>query len=359
MSKKTKEKEVADSLMAMPGTSASRAIQKPLVFVSHDSRDADLAEAFSNLLTDASGGTLRSFRSSDKRGTAGIEFGQEWYQAIMEKLSTATDVVALLTPRSLNRPWILYETGVAKGKLDTVVFGVAVGVPLEKVSTGPFAQFQNCAEDEDSLTKLVLQLIKRNPDAEPREEAVRLQVQAFTSKLGALLKEKPVASSPRMDEVAVAKLFEEVKVMFQELPSRLEDRISFSSGERRRRTISLPPPVLFDTALRLDEETQGLDGLLMIASLLRDDFPWLYEQALELYRTAKVADRETIQNGIRVFVHACNWTLRGPLGHELSSESRELRQIMREVPEFLDHYFHRYFDRRYSEPKRRRITGQK
>ena len=57
--------------------------ESPLVFISHDSRDADLAEAFANLLTDASGGILKSFRSSDRKGTTGIEFGEEWYSAIM------------------------------------------------------------------------------------------------------------------------------------------------------------------------------------------------------------------------------------------------------------------------------------
>src|SRR6266478_8684174 len=70
---------------------------KALVFISHDSRDAELAEMFGNLLSDVSGGILKSFRSSDRKGTAGIEFGQEWYRAIMQKLDDATDVVALLT----------------------------------------------------------------------------------------------------------------------------------------------------------------------------------------------------------------------------------------------------------------------
>src|SRR6266436_5378126 len=63
--------------------------EHPLVFISHDSRDADLAEAFGNLLTDASGGILKSFRSSDRKGNAGIEYGQEWYRAIMQKLDDA------------------------------------------------------------------------------------------------------------------------------------------------------------------------------------------------------------------------------------------------------------------------------
>ena len=34
-----------------------------LVFISHDSRDAELAEAFSKLLSSVSAGVLKSFRS--------------------------------------------------------------------------------------------------------------------------------------------------------------------------------------------------------------------------------------------------------------------------------------------------------
>lgn len=69
-----------------PTPAKSEAPFRPLVFVSHDSRDAELAETFSNLPTDASGGFLKSFRSSDRKGTAGIEFGAEWYNAIMGKI---------------------------------------------------------------------------------------------------------------------------------------------------------------------------------------------------------------------------------------------------------------------------------
>lgn len=104
----------------------------PLVFISHDGRDADLAEAFSKLLKSVSAGMLKSFRSSDKKGTEGIEFGDEWYKRLMAKLDTASDVVCLLTERSIDRPWILYEAGVAKGKLDTPVHGIAVGVPFKQ-----------------------------------------------------------------------------------------------------------------------------------------------------------------------------------------------------------------------------------
>jgi hypothetical protein len=81
----------------------------PLVFISHDSRDADLAAAFDNLLTDASGGVIQTFRSSDQSGKAGIEYGENWYSKIAQRLADASDVVALLTPNSTGRPWILFE----------------------------------------------------------------------------------------------------------------------------------------------------------------------------------------------------------------------------------------------------------
>ncbi|OGL43969.1 MAG: hypothetical protein A2161_02280 [Candidatus Schekmanbacteria bacterium RBG_13_48_7] len=49
----------------------------PLVFISHDTRDAKLAEVFSRLLSSVSCGVLKSFRSSDKKGKQGIDYGVE------------------------------------------------------------------------------------------------------------------------------------------------------------------------------------------------------------------------------------------------------------------------------------------
>lgn len=83
-------------------TSETSTSDSPLVFISHDSRDAELAEAFSKLLKSVSAGMLKSFRSSDKKGTEGIQFGDDWYKRLMSKLDSASDVVCLLTERSLD-----------------------------------------------------------------------------------------------------------------------------------------------------------------------------------------------------------------------------------------------------------------
>lgn len=321
---------------------------KSLVFISHDSRDGDLAEAFSNLLSDVSGGTLKSFRSSDKRGTSGIEFGAEWYKAIMGKLGDATDVVALLTKRSLDRPWILYEAGVAKGKLDTTVFGIAIGVPLERVSTGPFAQFQNCAGDEDSLTKLVIQLMERNPDAEPREEAIRRQVKAFRDAISGLLKEQKDGSSgvpEEPSETNIAKLFEEVKAMVLQLPDKVEERVKSVSRRGRLSRVRFHPmmleEVLFHPSLR--ESPDGpATGWLMFISLFRDEAPWLYEPGLEVYRALRAGNSAGLAVAKEAFYKVVRASTRGPFFREMMRpDDEETYMMLRHLPEMAESFLSR------------------
>jgi hypothetical protein len=176
----------------MTDLSARKASATSRVFISHDSRDAALAKAFATLLTRVSAGFVKCFRSSDKSGTQGIDFGDEWYRALMSNLDAATDVVCLLTDRSVERPWILYEAGVAKGKLGTPVHGVILGA--RQLSSGPFCQFQNCDDSEESLSKLVLQLCRRVQGLKPDEEVIRDQIKVFRQVATEALKTQVKAS---------------------------------------------------------------------------------------------------------------------------------------------------------------------
>jgi len=300
--------------------------ENPLVFISHDSRDADLAEAFGNLLTDASGGILKSFRSSDRKGTAGIEYGQEWYRAIMQKLDDATDVVALLTTHSVNRPWILYEAGVAKGKLTSSdrVLGIALGISLDEAMTGPFAQFQNSPDEEDAITGLVLQLIRRHPQAAPREEAVKRQVQAFRETVAKLLKgrkDAPAQPATRVDETSVAKFFEEVKVLVRDVPERVASELGNDPRLRRMRKRRRFHPMMFEEllhhpAFRESPEQAGVP-ILMMFGMLRDDFPWIYELGVELYRAMQDGSPKAIEKARRAIVDTIEMSHRGPFMHEM------------------------------------------
>lgn len=313
---------------------------KALVFVSHDSRDADLAEAFANLLSDVSAGTLKSFRSSDKKGVSGIEFGAEWYATIMSQLDEATDVVALLTAQSIDRPWILYEAGVAKGKLETTVFGIALGVPLEKVSTGPFGQFQNCGDDEDSLTKLVMQLLQRNPDAAPREEAVRTQVRVFRQNADTILKTrgKTKAEAPASEEQNIAKLFEEVKAMVRELPERVDERVASASRRgisKRRLHPAMLEDLMFSPLFRSERGAASTSWLIFL-SLVRDDIPWLYEPGMEFYRAIRGRRRQEIERARENLLRIVDFTRNSKLLFRIARiDGEEHHFLLRHLHEFI------------------------
>lgn len=320
----------------------------PLVFISHETRDAEIAEEFGNLLKSASAGALKSFCSSNKKPTQGIEYGSEWYPAIMEKIDEATDVVCLLTQHSIDRPWILYEAGVAKGKLNTKVIGVALGIPLSVAIKGPFAQFQNLGDDMDSLTKLILELVKKVPGLDPDEQIVKTLVENFKKKSTEIIAKnsKSTIAAEKKDNVAetsVAKLFEEIKIMFEDLPSRIENKVD---PEYRRRKTRFHP-MMMEELLHMSKGVNSHIPILMVLSIYKNEFPWIYEigsETLKILQSKKPRKEKEI--AIREFFEIFEFTFRHPMMREMMY-SKESNMMFRET----QHFFEEYFDRYLSEPK--------
>jgi hypothetical protein len=313
----------------------------PLIFISHDSRDAELAEAFSKLLRTVSAGMLKSFRSSDKRGREGIEFGDEWFKRLMEKLDAASDVVCLLTKRSLDRPWILFEAGVAKGKfggsVQAKVQGIALGIPLKRVSeSGPFYLFQNNDGSEDGLVKLVAQLCRRVQDLDPDEQIVRTQVVEFKKTVEEFLK-RAESDTPDEDaeEVAGAKVVEEMKIIVRELSARMDD-----GGERyrNRRFRRFHPMMIQEMAHMISHSHDDPIGILIIASLVRDDMPWIYEIASEAYRATKAGRDRDAHEALRMLRNAIEFSFHGPFAEDLGKETF---MALHEVPRMIEHQISR------------------
>jgi hypothetical protein len=341
MRKSNKSPGDADSDVA-----PSVATGKALVFISHDTRDAALAEAFSALLSNITCGMLKSFRSSDKSGKQGLEYGSEWYPEIMKNLEQASDVVCLLTQNSLGRPWILYEAGVAKGKLGTPVHGLALGVPLSQAATGPFAQFQNCDDDVESISKLVTQLARRLPNADPQKSIVDSQVADFSKKVAELLKAAGNLPAPpvqkKSDDSSAAKLFEEVKVMFQELPERMENRIVRVVEPRRsqRHRALMADPRFFEH-LVMDAEVPVETVWLMMIGQLRDEIPWMYELGLKVHRAIESGSQSEAERAMHEFRRTVQMLMHSPLGEELMNDKRTYMFIRDGILEdFADRLIH-------------------
>ena len=337
MAKASKRKTTSEvEVLPLPTTATA-----PLVFISHDARDAELAEAFSKLLKSVSAGMINTFRSSDKAGNEGIDFGDEWYKRLMKELQTTSDVVCLFTERSLDRPWILFEAGVAKGKLNSQVIGVALGVPLSRVSTGPFYQFHNMEDTEADLGKLVHQLARRVPGLELDPDVVKVQVAAFKTTEAAILKTLSTGTPKKeakvdADESSIAKIVEEMKT----LPSRVAERLSESGEPFRRRRIRRFHPGMLDEMMHMAGPGDPV-GILLAASIIRDDAPWLYELAMEAYRAAKSGTPAQVKREMLRLEGFSDLVMRTPFIEEFGLGGKEAHMLIMEFPRMLHHMLRR------------------
>lgn len=313
---------------------ASATSSSPLIFISHDTRDAKLAEAFSKLLKSVSAGMIKSFRSSDKSGTDGISYGDEWYTFIMERLAVTSDVVCLFTERSLERPWILYEAGVAKSKIDTKVMGLALGVPLSKVGSGPFYHFQNVDDSEDGLKKLVNQFARRYKGLELDADVVDERIKTFKKTVAELLEEMGTPEDDETSDVnSIARLAEDMKT----LPSRVAESLSEYGDPIRRRRMRRFHPMMFEEMLHSGGMPGDPVGVLMAASMIRDDLPWLYELAMESYRALKSGSIPEMQREVQRLRKFSNSKRTMMLIEEFGLRDPETHMMSREFPRALEH----------------------
>ena len=81
-----------------------------------------------------------------------------------------------------------------------------------------------------AITKLVIDLVCKVPGLNPPHSHVEKLVQDFHKKASEIVKKiekQPEKGNKETNENIVAKLFEEVKIMFETLPSRIENRIDY------------------------------------------------------------------------------------------------------------------------------------
>jgi hypothetical protein len=236
--------------------------------------------------------------------------------------------------------------------LNTPVVGVALGVPLSRVSTGPFYQFQNMDDSEGDLTKLIGQLARRVPGLELDNDVVKVQVGAFKTAATAILKTMTVGGGKKetkeeASESPIAKLVEEMK----SLPSRVAERLAEDGEPLRRRKMRRWHPMMFEEMMHFSGDPGDPLGILMAASVVRDDAPWLYELAMEVYKAVKSGDRKIIEIEMTRLRRFSELSMRGPFMEEFGGWSgKETHMFLMEFPRMLDHMLRRTLEHKTSVP---------
>jgi TIR domain len=131
-------------------------MSKPVVFLSHSSKDKDLILPIKDLIERKTVNAIKVFMASDGQS---IRIGKNWVYEISENLKSCTLMFAFLSTNSVKSGWVYYEAGFAASNDVSVI---PIGIVGTNVATIPqplnFHQGFNL-NDINSL-KNILSIIK-------------------------------------------------------------------------------------------------------------------------------------------------------------------------------------------------------
>lgn len=131
------------------------------IFITHYSGDKALAELVSSLIRRISLHQIIPWHSSDTGADGGLKPGDLWFQEIVARIRKSTAVVALITPNSVNRPWVYFESGLGQA-VDCSVIPLCIGVGRDSV-VPPLSIYQ-CYQFTDyrSVVEFVAKLMNKH-----------------------------------------------------------------------------------------------------------------------------------------------------------------------------------------------------
>ena len=88
-------------------------ITKPTLFISHASSDAEFANSVKQEVEKVFANGVSVFCTSSP---GAIPVGVDWLADIEKKLGVAQAVIAIITPVSIERPWVWFEIGATWSK---------------------------------------------------------------------------------------------------------------------------------------------------------------------------------------------------------------------------------------------------
>jgi hypothetical protein len=111
------------------------------VFISHADEDQEAAAILAKTLSRVSLRQASAWYSSDRSPSGGMTPGQIWPMTVLERLAQVDTVIALLTPNSLAKPWLYFESGFVARAQGAQVIPVCLGLESTQVPY-PLAMYQ-------------------------------------------------------------------------------------------------------------------------------------------------------------------------------------------------------------------------
>lgn len=183
------------------------------LFLSHDSRDHERAEILAKMIERITLNQISVWHSSDSSAKGGLVPGNVWLDEIRSRLVNSKAVVALLTPTSIARPWLLFESGFGAAQVTCDVIPVCIGIDSLSDIPFPLAMYQTYQlSDYESIIQFAKKLTSKYEILFDEEMVKPVLMQAVTklSQARSTLIEKGKAVSDPSNYEVIEKLKEHI-----------------------------------------------------------------------------------------------------------------------------------------------------
>jgi hypothetical protein len=216
---------------------------------------------------------------------ADIQAGERWSIEVAKELEGCNFGVICVTKENVGAPWILFEAGaLAKSMQDGRVIPLLLDLDFKDIS-GPLSQFQAKKVDSVGIRELIVSLNKAAPAPVPEPQLDKL-ITALWADLEKQVQAIPKASTSLKPKRPQDEILEELVAGVRNIDMKFRD-LDGDFSKVRRRSMKFHPMMLREIGhFGSIERAEPLHVLLM-ASLLREEAPWLYELAAELYRASE------------------------------------------------------------------------
>lgn len=210
------------------GPTKIRSTKTSQIFLSHDHRDQVIATILAETLSEISQKEIKVWYSSDASLEGGISPGKVWLDEIRLQIQSSQAILVLLTPGSMERPWLAFETGYAVATPGCNVVPVCVGISKNKVPF-PLGMFQ-CYQlgDYESLKKLLCAFLLQQQfqihfDEESVKPILQQAIKRITRAMGAPEGDKHPPSEFSQVLQHMKKQEEQLQVLHRRLDQALDD----------------------------------------------------------------------------------------------------------------------------------------
>ena len=231
---------------------------------------------------------------------------------------------------------MLFEAGaLAKSMQGSRVIPLLLGLEFRDI-TGPLAQFQAKKVERDGLLDVIQSLNQSAQHAVPEARVTQL-FDALWPELEKKVAAIPNLSTPTKHARPQPEILEELVASVRTLEGRFRDIAEDGPRAMRHRGYHFHPMIIHELCSMLGAKRGDPIALLIVASIFRDDMPWMYELGIEAYRMAKDGTPEEAVTAKRQFQKAAELMRHGPFrSKEFGFDTKMMHMMMHDLDHLLE-----------------------